>query len=142
MSNELKASNVAWRKVRRTLTMMVLFVGVGGLAFHFLWGGSVLLSADGLVTRNSVAVASPWQDSRVREIHSLLIRRPYSALWRSWRRRKRGLARAWHNSTRARPTSIRCCRWRRQIARRPSHSWKHCKRPRPMVWCGARRCRS
>jgi len=68
VSNELKASNVAWRKLRRVLITSALVIGACSLAVHALWGGSVLLNADGLVTSSSVAVASPWQDARVREI--------------------------------------------------------------------------
>ena len=40
----------------------------GGFAVYALAGGSLMLDADGLVTRQTVAVASPWPDARIREI--------------------------------------------------------------------------
>jgi multidrug resistance efflux pump len=69
MNNELRASQLAWKKLRKILFRTALLAVAGTVAVYLLSGGSVLLSADGLVTRQRVEVASPWQDSRVREIY-------------------------------------------------------------------------
>lgn len=68
MSNELQASQVKWKRLRRFLYSTALVAGAGVIGTYVLAGGSVLLDADGLVTRRSVAVASPWPDARVRQI--------------------------------------------------------------------------
>jgi multidrug efflux pump subunit AcrA (membrane-fusion protein) len=68
MSNELQASQLKWKRLRRFLYSTVLVSGLGAIGTYVLDGGSVLLDADGLVTRRSVAVASPWPDARVRQI--------------------------------------------------------------------------
>ncbi len=68
MSDQLQASQVKWKRLRK-LVLTALFVGgAGGLAVYALGGGSVMLDADGLVTRQTVAVASPWPDARIRQI--------------------------------------------------------------------------
>ena len=68
MSNQLQASQVKWKRLRK-LVLTTLFIGsTGGLAIYALGGGSVMLDADGLVTRETVAVASPWPDARIRQI--------------------------------------------------------------------------
>jgi len=69
MSNDqLQASQVKWKRLRRVVLTTTLIACFGGLAIYTLAGGSVLLDADGMVTRRSVSVASPWQDARVREV--------------------------------------------------------------------------
>jgi multidrug resistance efflux pump len=68
MNDELQASQIRWKRVRRFLFSTVIFIGLGATGFYLLLGGSVLLRADGLVTRCRVAVASPWPDARVRQI--------------------------------------------------------------------------
>ncbi|MEI9901192.1 MAG: multidrug transporter [Hyphomicrobium sp.] len=68
MSNQLQASQVKWRRLRK-LVLTTLFIGsAGGFAVYALGGGSMMLDADGLVTRQTVAVASPWPDARIRQI--------------------------------------------------------------------------
>jgi multidrug resistance efflux pump len=67
-NNELQASRVKWRRLRRFLYSTTLIVGLGTFGTYLLAGGSVLLDADGLVTRCKVAVASPWTDARVRQV--------------------------------------------------------------------------
>jgi multidrug resistance efflux pump len=68
MSNELQASQVKWKRFRRFLYSTALAAGTVAIGAYVLAGGSVLLDADGLVTRRSVAVASPWPDARVRQV--------------------------------------------------------------------------
>jgi multidrug resistance efflux pump len=68
MSDQLQASQVKWKRLRK-LVLTTLFIGsAGGFAVYALSGGSLMLDADGLVTRQTVAVASPWPDARIREI--------------------------------------------------------------------------
>jgi multidrug resistance efflux pump len=68
MSTPLQASQVKWKRLRK-LVLSALFIGsAGGLAVYALGGSSVMLDADGLVTRQTVAVASPWPDARIRQI--------------------------------------------------------------------------
>lgn len=67
-SNALQASQVKWKRLR-SFSYTVTFVAVmGGAGAYLMAGGSVLLDADGFVTRCKVAVASPWPDARVRQI--------------------------------------------------------------------------
>jgi len=68
MSNELKASEVKWKRLRRLVYSTLFVAAVGGTGLYVLGGSSVLLDADGLVTRRSVAVASPWTDARISKI--------------------------------------------------------------------------
>jgi multidrug resistance efflux pump len=68
MTNELQASHVKWQRLRRLMFTTTLAV-VGVLAILALAGGGVLLDADGMVTRRSVSIASPWPDVRVREVN-------------------------------------------------------------------------
>lgn len=68
MSNELQASEVKWKRLRKLMLTVTLLASLGGLAVYSFAGGRVLLDADGMVTRRSVSVASPWPDARVREI--------------------------------------------------------------------------
>lgn len=68
MSEQLQASQVKWRRLRK-LVLTTLFIGsAGALSVYALGGGSLMLDADGLVTRQTVAVASPWPDARIREV--------------------------------------------------------------------------
>lgn len=68
MSNQLQASEIKWKRLRKLVMTTMLVGSVGGIAIYALGGGSVMLDADGLVTRRSVTVASPWPDARVREV--------------------------------------------------------------------------
>ncbi|MGZ5919391.1 MAG: HlyD family secretion protein, partial [Hyphomicrobium sp.] len=68
MSNQLQASQVKWKRLRKLLLTVLFISGAGGFAVYALAGGSLMLDADGLVTRQTVAVASPWPDARIREI--------------------------------------------------------------------------
>lgn len=68
MSNQLQASQVKWKRLRKLVLTALVVVGAGGFALYALGGRSFMLDADGLVTRQTVAVASPWPDARIREI--------------------------------------------------------------------------
>ena len=68
MNDELQASQIKWKRLRGFLFSTALMTASGGVGIYLLAGGSVLLNADGLVTRCRVAVASPWPDARVRQI--------------------------------------------------------------------------
>ena len=69
MSNQLQASQVKWKRLRKLVLTALFIGGAGGFAVYALAGGSLMLDADGLVTRQTVAVASPWADARIREIN-------------------------------------------------------------------------
>jgi multidrug resistance efflux pump len=69
MSNELQASKVGWKKLRRVVLTTMFLGGLGTAVVYVLSGDSVLLSADGIVTRQRVAIAAPWQDARVRDVY-------------------------------------------------------------------------
>jgi multidrug resistance efflux pump len=69
MSKELQASKVGWKKLRRVVFTTMLLGGIGAAVTYVLSGDSLLLSADGIVTRQRVAVAAPWQDARVRDVY-------------------------------------------------------------------------
>jgi multidrug resistance efflux pump len=69
MSKELQASKVGWKKLRKILLTAMLLGGIGAAGAYVLSGDSMLLSADGIVTRQRVAVAAPWQDARVRDVY-------------------------------------------------------------------------
>jgi multidrug resistance efflux pump len=69
MSKELQASKMGWKKLRRVLLTTMLLGGIGAAGAYVLSGDSVLLSADGIVTRQRVAVAAPWQDARIRDVY-------------------------------------------------------------------------
>ena len=68
MSDQLQASQVKWKRLRKLVLTALFIGGTGGFAVYALGGGSLMLDADGLVTRQTVAVASPWPDARIREI--------------------------------------------------------------------------
>jgi multidrug resistance efflux pump len=68
MSNEPKASKVVWKKLCTIVVTVALMGGTGAGLAYLLWGGSVILNADAIITRQHVAVAAPWQDARVREV--------------------------------------------------------------------------
>lgn len=68
MSSPLQASQVKWKRLRKLVATALFIGGTGGLAVYALGGNSVMLDADGLVTRETVAVASPWPDARIRQI--------------------------------------------------------------------------
>jgi multidrug resistance efflux pump len=69
MSKELQASKIGWKKLRRVVLTTMLLGGIGAAVAYVLSGDSVLLSADGIVTRQRIAVAAPWQDARVRDVY-------------------------------------------------------------------------
>src|SRR5436190_14713558 len=69
MTKELQASKVGWKKLRRVLLTTMLLGVMGAAGAYVLSGDSVLLSADGIVTRQRVAVAAPWQDARLRDVY-------------------------------------------------------------------------
>src|SRR5260221_11717336 len=69
MSKELQASKVGWKKLRRVVLTTMLLGGIGAAVAYVLSGDSVLLSADGIVTRQRVAVPAPWQDPRIRDVY-------------------------------------------------------------------------
>ncbi len=69
MSKELQVSKVRWKRLRRVLGTTVLAGAAAMAGVYALSSGEVWLSADGLVTRKSVAIAAPWPDARIREIH-------------------------------------------------------------------------
>jgi len=68
MSEQLQASQVKWRRLRKLVLTTLFIGGAGALSVYALGGGSLMLDADGLVTRQTVAVASPWPDARIREV--------------------------------------------------------------------------
>jgi multidrug resistance efflux pump len=68
MSNVLQASEVKWQRLRKLVLTTLLVASVFGLAVYALGGGSVMLDADGMITRRTVAVASPWPDARIRQV--------------------------------------------------------------------------
>jgi multidrug resistance efflux pump len=68
MSNQLQASQVKWKRLRKLVLTTLVIGSAGGFAVYALGGGSLMLDADGLVTRQTVAVASPWPDARIRQI--------------------------------------------------------------------------
>ena len=54
MSNQLQASQVKWKRLRKlVLTAALRRIGAGGFAVYALAGGAVMLDADGLVTRQT-----------------------------------------------------------------------------------------
>jgi multidrug resistance efflux pump len=69
MNKELQASRVSWKKLRRVVLTTMLLGGIGAAVTYVLSSDSLLLSADGIVTRHRVAVAAPWQDARVRDVY-------------------------------------------------------------------------
>ncbi len=69
MSTELQASKVGWKRLRKLAITATIVAGTVAAATYVRWGGVVFLSADGLVTSRSVAVAAPWQDARIREVY-------------------------------------------------------------------------
>src|SRR5688500_8936454 len=69
MSNQLQASQVKWKRLRKLVLTTLVIGSAGGFAVYALGGGSLMLDADGLVTRQTVAVASPWPDARIRQIN-------------------------------------------------------------------------
>jgi multidrug resistance efflux pump len=68
MNNGLHVSRIILKRLRRFLYSAVVVIGVAAAGIHLLAGGSVLLNADGLVTRCRFAVASPWPNARVRQV--------------------------------------------------------------------------
>ena len=68
MSKELRESKVAWKKLRRLVVASAL-VAAGASGAYVVSTGAVFFGADGIVTRQRVAVAAPWQDARIREVY-------------------------------------------------------------------------
>lgn len=69
MSKELRVSKVRWKRLRRILVGTALAGATATVGAYALSSGDVWLSADGLVIRQSVAIAAPWQDARIREVY-------------------------------------------------------------------------
>ena len=68
MMTGLLESRLRWKKLRRiVLTATLAFVG-GTVAVYLLSGSTVLFGADGMVTRERIAIAAPWPDARVRAV--------------------------------------------------------------------------
>ncbi|ACL57515.1 HlyD family secretion protein [Methylobacterium nodulans] len=67
MSAELKASRVGWGKLFRVFLVGTTVIGGGAAGTYYYSNGGLVLSADGLVTRDRVYVATPY-DARVREV--------------------------------------------------------------------------
>jgi multidrug resistance efflux pump len=65
--SELKASGVVWKRLRRVLLTTTLVVTAGGAAAYGFTGGRLLLDADGMVTREHVAVSAPYE-ARIRQV--------------------------------------------------------------------------
>lgn len=68
MTNQLQTSEVKWKRLRKLVATTLCVGSAGGFAVYALGGGSLMLDADGMVTRRTVAVASPWPDARIREV--------------------------------------------------------------------------
>src|ERR1700730_14916834 len=64
---ELRTSRVGWKRLWRILMNGALFVAVVSATAFYLSGGGLLLQADGLVTRERVAIAAPY-DGRVTQM--------------------------------------------------------------------------
>jgi multidrug resistance efflux pump len=65
-SAQLRASTLAWRRLRRIMVAIVLIAGVGALGLYLIPGGLVL-NADGLVLREPTSVSAPY-DARIKEV--------------------------------------------------------------------------
>ncbi|HEX5846229.1 MAG: HlyD family secretion protein [Rhodoplanes sp.] len=64
---QLRASTLAWRRLRR-IVMLIGFVAVlGGLALYFFPGGGLFFNADGLVFRDHITVSAPY-DARIKQV--------------------------------------------------------------------------
>ena len=68
MSKELRESKVAWQKLRRLVVASAL-VAAGASGAYVVSTGAVFFGADGIVTRQRIAVAAPWHDARIREVY-------------------------------------------------------------------------
>jgi multidrug resistance efflux pump len=66
-TNGLKSSGVVWRRLKSLLMAGTFMIGGGVGVAYILSSESFMLSADGLVTRERVTVASPY-DARVRQV--------------------------------------------------------------------------
>lgn len=68
VSEPLKVSRLRWRRLRRFLTVCFLLI-VSGLAVADIVGGTTLFfRADGIVTRERVAISAPYENTRIREL--------------------------------------------------------------------------
>ncbi|ACA17714.1 Multidrug resistance efflux pump-like protein [Methylobacterium sp. 4-46] len=65
--SELKVSQMSWGKLFRVLVTGTAVIGSGAIGFYYYSSGVLVLNADGLVTRDRVYVATPY-DARVREV--------------------------------------------------------------------------
>jgi multidrug resistance efflux pump len=65
--NQLKASGVAWKRLKKGLVLGTVMVGGGAAVAYGLSGDRFVLTADGLVAQEKVVVASPY-DARVRQV--------------------------------------------------------------------------
>lgn len=63
---QLRASALAWSRLRRIVMAIVFIVGAGSLGFYLIPGG-LFLNADGLVLREPISVSAPY-DARIKEV--------------------------------------------------------------------------
>jgi multidrug resistance efflux pump len=63
---QLRASTLAWRRLRRIVLWIVLIAGTGSLGLYLLRGGFIL-NADGLVLREPISVSAPY-DARIKQV--------------------------------------------------------------------------
>ncbi|MGO9486747.1 MAG: HlyD family secretion protein [Rhodomicrobium sp.] len=67
-SIQLKVSRIQWQRVWKLLRSGVLVAIVAAVVALYMSGGSLLLSANGLVTRERIRVAAPF-DARIAEVY-------------------------------------------------------------------------
>jgi multidrug resistance efflux pump len=65
--NDLKASGVVWKRLKKILLTGTLVLGGGSVVAYSFSGDSFVLSADGLVARERVTIASPY-DGRLKQV--------------------------------------------------------------------------
>ncbi|HEY0121574.1 MAG TPA: multidrug transporter [Rhizobium sp.] len=68
MSDDLRVSHLRWRRLRNFLLVIFGLVGGGIATGHLLSGSIVLLDVDGVVARDRVAIASPFSETRIRDV--------------------------------------------------------------------------
>ena len=66
-NNQLKASGVVWKRLKKVLVLGTIMIGGGTAVGYALSGDKFVLTADGLVTQEKVVVASPYE-ARVRQV--------------------------------------------------------------------------
>jgi len=68
VSEPLKVSRMRWRKLRRFLLVSFLLIAGGLVVVDIMSGTTLFFSADGIVTRERVAISSPHENTRIREL--------------------------------------------------------------------------